>query len=169
MNDCVCICLFFTVLDAAASLLGLDAFRLGDCLTQKFMTLRGEEITTPLTLEQVRRSLGGNWSVKNSHFLLLQSLYLFLHLPSLFLSLSLSLSSLPLSSFLLFLSLLMVVGCRLARFDVDVAICKCVQVDTGEDQCEDPWQAALCHRRNLGHLWVRELSGRTTLSLCTHP
>ena len=60
----VCCCLFtvvviclllllFIVLEKAASLLGLDAFRLGDCLTQKFMKLRGEEITTPLTLEQV--------------------------------------------------------------------------------------------------------------------
>ena len=44
------------MLQLAADLLGLDAFNLGDALTQKFMKLRGEEITTPLTVEQVRRS-----------------------------------------------------------------------------------------------------------------
>ena len=36
-----------------ASLLSLDPFRLGDALTQKYMVLRGEEITTPLTVQQV--------------------------------------------------------------------------------------------------------------------
>jgi myosin X len=41
-----------SVLQVAAKCLSLDAFRLGDALTQKFMKLRGEEITTPLTLEQ---------------------------------------------------------------------------------------------------------------------
>ncbi len=40
-------------LQAAARLLSLDPERLGDALTQKFMVLRGEEITTPLTKEQV--------------------------------------------------------------------------------------------------------------------
>ena len=41
------------VLQAAADLIGVDAFSLGDALTQKFMKLRGEEITTPLTVDQV--------------------------------------------------------------------------------------------------------------------
>ena len=41
-------------LEAAARLLSLDVSRLTDALTQKFMVLRGEEITTPLTKEQVR-------------------------------------------------------------------------------------------------------------------
>ena len=41
------------VLDATADLLSLDPFRLGDALTQKYMVLRGEEITTPLTVQQV--------------------------------------------------------------------------------------------------------------------
>lgn len=41
-------------LEAAARLLSLDVSRLSDALTQKFMVLRGEEITTPLTKEQVR-------------------------------------------------------------------------------------------------------------------
>ena len=40
-------------LDAVANLLSLDSYRLGDALTKKFMVLRGEEITTPLTVEQV--------------------------------------------------------------------------------------------------------------------
>lgn len=42
-----------TVLDATAGLLSLDPFHLGDALTQKYMVLRGEEITTPLTVQQV--------------------------------------------------------------------------------------------------------------------
>ena len=41
------------VLATTAGLLALDVDRLGDALTQKFMVLRGEEITTPLTKEQV--------------------------------------------------------------------------------------------------------------------
>ena len=41
------------VLATAANLFSLDVDRLGDALTQKFMVLRGEEITTPLTKEQV--------------------------------------------------------------------------------------------------------------------
>ena len=40
-------------LEAAARLFSIDTYRLGDALTQKFMVLRGEEITTPLTKEQV--------------------------------------------------------------------------------------------------------------------
>ena len=43
----------FTVLDTASSLLGLDVFAFGDALTQRRMVLRGEEITTPLAVEQV--------------------------------------------------------------------------------------------------------------------
>ena len=43
-----------TVLETTAGLLSLDPFRLGDALTQKYMVLRGEEITTPLTVQQVR-------------------------------------------------------------------------------------------------------------------
>lgn len=43
-----------SALEAAASCLSVESFRLSDALTQKFMKLRGEEITTPLTLEQVR-------------------------------------------------------------------------------------------------------------------
>ncbi len=40
-------------LDTVAALLSLDTYRMGDALTKKFMVLRGEEITTPLTKEQV--------------------------------------------------------------------------------------------------------------------
>ncbi len=40
-------------LDTVATLLCLDSYRMGDALTKKFMVLRGEEITTPLTKEQV--------------------------------------------------------------------------------------------------------------------
>ena len=42
-----------SLLETTSSLLSLDAYRFGDALTQKFMVLRGEEITTPLTKEQV--------------------------------------------------------------------------------------------------------------------
>ncbi len=40
-------------LETVATLLSLDSYRLSDALTKKFMVLRGEEITTPLTKEQV--------------------------------------------------------------------------------------------------------------------
>lgn len=50
---------FAAALESAAGLLSLDAFGFGDALTQKFMVLRGEEITTPLTVEQVRRGREG--------------------------------------------------------------------------------------------------------------
>lgn len=43
-----------THLETAAVLLSLDTERLGDALTQKVMSLRGEEITTPLTTDQVQ-------------------------------------------------------------------------------------------------------------------
>lgn len=45
-------------LQAAARLLSLDPSRLADALTKKFMVLRKEEITTPLTKEQVRSCYG---------------------------------------------------------------------------------------------------------------
>ena len=51
--------LFAAALESAAGLLSLDVFGFGDALTQKFMVLRGEEITTPLTVEQVRRGREG--------------------------------------------------------------------------------------------------------------
>ena len=41
------------ILATTAGLFSLDVDRLGDALTQKFMVLRGEEIKTPLTKEQV--------------------------------------------------------------------------------------------------------------------
>ena len=46
-------CFICIVLESTAGLLSLDPFRLGDALTQKYMVLRGEEITTPLTVQQV--------------------------------------------------------------------------------------------------------------------
>jgi len=50
---------FSAALESASSLLCLDTFQFGDALTQKFMVLRGEEITTPLTVEQVRKEGSG--------------------------------------------------------------------------------------------------------------
>uniref|UniRef100_A0A8D0GBA6 Unconventional myosin-X-like n=1 Tax=Sphenodon punctatus TaxID=8508 RepID=A0A8D0GBA6_SPHPU len=41
------------VLNNASELLGLDAFQLSEVLTQRSMILRGEEISSPLTVEQV--------------------------------------------------------------------------------------------------------------------
>lgn len=41
------------VLNIASDLLGLDAFQLSEVLTQRSMILRGEEISSPLTVEQV--------------------------------------------------------------------------------------------------------------------
>lgn len=38
----------------ASELLGLDPMQLAEVLTHKSMILRGEEITTPLSVEQVR-------------------------------------------------------------------------------------------------------------------
>ncbi len=56
---CVCCCLGAQIgnqdsLETVATLLSLDSYHLADALTKKFMVLRGEEITTPLTKEQVR-------------------------------------------------------------------------------------------------------------------
>lgn len=44
---------FLLVLNIASDLLGLDAFQLSEVLTQRSMILRGEEISSPLTVEQV--------------------------------------------------------------------------------------------------------------------
>lgn len=43
----------FLVLNNVSELLGLDAFQLSEVLTQRSMFLRGEEISSPLTVEQV--------------------------------------------------------------------------------------------------------------------
>lgn len=45
--------MFLLVLNVASELLGLDAFQLSEVLTQRSMILRGEEISSPLTVEQV--------------------------------------------------------------------------------------------------------------------
>lgn len=42
------------VVTTASELLGLDAFQLSEVLTQRSIILRGEEICSPLTIEQVR-------------------------------------------------------------------------------------------------------------------
>lgn len=49
-NKCLSVLL---VLNIASDLLGLDAFQLSEVLTQRSMILRGEEISSPLTVEQV--------------------------------------------------------------------------------------------------------------------
>lgn len=41
------------VVTDASELLGLDAFQLSEVLTQRSIILRGEEICSPLTIEQV--------------------------------------------------------------------------------------------------------------------
>ena len=43
----------FPVATNASELLGLDAFQLSEVLTQRSIILRGEEICSPLTIEQV--------------------------------------------------------------------------------------------------------------------
>lgn len=40
----------------ASELLGLDAFQLSEVLTQRSIILRGEEICSPLTIEQVKHT-----------------------------------------------------------------------------------------------------------------
>lgn len=42
-----------TVVGVVSDLLGLDSFQLSEVLTQRSMILRGEEICSPLTVEQV--------------------------------------------------------------------------------------------------------------------
>lgn len=49
-------CVFLLVLNVASDLLGLDAFQLSEVLTQRSMILRGEEISSPLTVEQAADS-----------------------------------------------------------------------------------------------------------------
>jgi len=43
---------FFLVLENLSNLLQVDLYNLNDALTQKSMTLRGEEILSPLTVDQ---------------------------------------------------------------------------------------------------------------------
>lgn len=43
----------FPVVTNASELLGLDAFQLSEVMTQRSIILRGEEICSPLTIEQV--------------------------------------------------------------------------------------------------------------------
>lgn len=43
----------FSVVSNVSELLGLDSFQLSEVLTQRSMILRGEEICSPLTVEQV--------------------------------------------------------------------------------------------------------------------
>lgn len=47
----VCVCVL--VVSNVSELLGLDSFQLSEVLTQRSMILRGEEICSPLTVEQV--------------------------------------------------------------------------------------------------------------------
>lgn len=44
---------FVSVVSNVSELLGLDSFQLSEVLTQRSMILRGEEICSPLTVEQV--------------------------------------------------------------------------------------------------------------------
>ncbi len=48
---CVFVCV--SVVSNVSDLLGLDSFQLSEVLTQRSMILRGEEICSPLTVEQV--------------------------------------------------------------------------------------------------------------------
>lgn len=51
------ICLFLLpALGRSAELLGLDSTQLTEALTQRSMILRGEEILTPLSIQQVIRA-----------------------------------------------------------------------------------------------------------------
>ena len=42
-----------TVVDFVAQLLGVDGYQLADCLITRVITVRGEEMSSPLTVEQV--------------------------------------------------------------------------------------------------------------------
>ena len=59
VDDHFCFCClsnaspFSTVLENVANLLRVDIYELSDALTQKSMILRGEEILSPLSVEQV--------------------------------------------------------------------------------------------------------------------
>ena len=49
----LCLCMCVSVVSNVSELLGLDSFQLSEVLTQRSMILRGEEICSPLTVEQV--------------------------------------------------------------------------------------------------------------------
>ena len=59
---------FSTVLENVANLLRVDIYELSDALTQKSMILRGEEILSPLSVEQVwnyKQYIGGFCDIQN--------------------------------------------------------------------------------------------------------
>ena len=53
MGTCTSPFVLLVVVECVANLLKLDVYQFSDALTQRFMVLRGEQITTPLTMEQV--------------------------------------------------------------------------------------------------------------------
>ena len=53
------------VLENVANLLRLDIYQLIDALTQKSMVLRGEEILSPLSVEQVIMDMNKNLVLSN--------------------------------------------------------------------------------------------------------
>ena len=53
MGTCESLFVLLVVVECVANLLKLDVYQFSDALTQRFMVLRGEQITTPLTMEQV--------------------------------------------------------------------------------------------------------------------
>jgi len=53
MGTCASLFVLLVVVECVANLLKLDVYQFSDALTQRFMVLRGEQITTPLTMEQV--------------------------------------------------------------------------------------------------------------------
>ena len=54
MRVCVCVCVCGSpALSRTSDLLGLNSEQLAEVLTHRSMILRGEEISTPLTVEQV--------------------------------------------------------------------------------------------------------------------
>lgn len=55
------------MLSDASELLGLDAFQLSEVLTQRSIILRGEEICSPLTIEQVGNAYIHPPSTSNTH------------------------------------------------------------------------------------------------------
>ena len=73
-----------SVLSNTSELLGLESSQLAEVLTQRSMILRGEEISTPLTTEQVKKSslhLLLNYFFV-THFFLFVSAYLVLLVPA---------------------------------------------------------------------------------------
>lgn len=58
-DKCIAVCKIvdhLSVVSDASELLGLDAFQLSEVLTQRSIILRGEEICSPLTIEQVENT-----------------------------------------------------------------------------------------------------------------